>query len=76
MLEQNVFEQNTIGKNTVKETERKENKNVREKNVREELAENLSPCLSQDDGIMSDVLGSYTGTSADWTAPEQDADDL
>lgn len=29
-----------------------------------------------DCGIESDVLGSYTGTAADGTAPEQDADDL
>ncbi len=28
------------------------------------------------DGILSDVLGSYTGTPADRTQPEQDADDL
>lgn len=30
----------------------------------------------EDSGIESDVLGSYTGTAADGTAPEQDADDL
>lgn len=28
------------------------------------------------EGILSDVLGSYTGTPADYTQPEQDADDL
>lgn len=28
------------------------------------------------DGIESDVLGSYTGIAADGTAPVQDADDL
>ena len=29
-----------------------------------------------DDDIYSDVLGSYTGTSADGGKPEQDADDI
>jgi len=27
-------------------------------------------------GVVSDILGSYTGTSQDGGAPEQDADDL
>lgn len=30
----------------------------------------------QGDNIVSDILGSYTGTAADGDRPEQDADDL
>ncbi len=30
----------------------------------------------QSDGVMSDVLGSYTGTPVDGGKPVQDADDL
>ncbi len=45
----------------------------------------LSPIVAADSRVMqeqgrqdilSDVLGSYTGTSADHERPEQDADDL
>ncbi len=39
----------------------------------EELSETLN---CKDDNIQSDVNGSYTGMSADGSAPVQDADDL
>ncbi len=32
--------------------------------------------LQQEDNIVTDVLGSYTGLGADGDTPEQDADDL
>ncbi len=32
--------------------------------------------LQQEDNIVTDVLGSYTGLGVDGDAPEQDADDL
>ncbi len=44
--------------------------------VMNDLGDIAQPLSRSVDGIESDVLGSYTGTAADGTAPEQDADDL
>ncbi len=44
--------------------------------VMKDLGDIAQPLSRSVDGIESDVLGSYTGTAADGTAPEQDADDL
>ena len=36
----------------------------------------VMPAQGKEDGIYSDVNGSYTGTPVDGGMPEQDADDL
>ena len=37
---------------------------------------NAARSMTQKDGILSDILGSYTGMTVDGERPEQDPDDL
>lgn len=48
---------------------------LRKKDTLEEM-KHVLPGINKDEGVYSDVLGSYTGTPVDGGVPVQDADDL